>query len=101
MPYPPPWPPLAAVSTASTQRSRHPGWTASCQASLSESASLTAGGMDPGEREGDRKSTRLNSSHVAISYAVFCWKKKINTIENHPHYKNIQTRCNNTLALPS
>src|SRR5690625_7035711 len=26
----------------------------------------------------DRKSTRLNSSHVAISYAVFCWKKKRN-----------------------
>src|SRR5690625_6402669 len=26
----------------------------------------------------DRKSTRLNSSHVAISYAVFCVKKKIN-----------------------
>src|SRR5690625_6356857 len=26
---------------------------------------------------GDRKSTRLNSSHVAISYAVFCLKKKI------------------------
>src|SRR5690625_3349803 len=25
----------------------------------------------------DRKSTRLNSSHVAISYAVFCLKKKI------------------------
>src|SRR5690625_6165874 len=25
---------------------------------------------------GDRKSTRLNSSHVAISYAVFCSKKK-------------------------
>src|SRR5690625_6932424 len=25
---------------------------------------------------GDRKSTRLNSSHVAISYAVFCWKKE-------------------------
>src|SRR5207249_9367596 len=28
----------------------------------------------------DRKSTRLNSSHVSISYAVFCLKKKINTI---------------------
>src|SRR5690625_1798310 len=27
-------------------------------------------------QEGDRKSTRLNSSHVAISYAVFCLKKK-------------------------
>src|SRR5690625_7060002 len=26
--------------------------------------------------ERDRKSTRLNSSHVAISYAVFCLKKK-------------------------
>src|SRR5690349_23147540 len=37
----------------------------------------------PGEAEGDeevrgidRKSTRLNSSHVEISYAVFCLKKK-------------------------
>src|SRR3989442_7691791 len=27
-------------------------------------------------RRGDRKSTRLNSSHVRISYAVFCLKKK-------------------------
>src|SRR2546430_12283151 len=30
-------------------------------------------------REGDRKSTRLNSSHSQISYAVFCLKKKKNT----------------------
>src|SRR5690625_6707722 len=30
----------------------------------------------------DRKSTRLNSSHVAISYAVFCLKKK-SCNENH------------------
>src|SRR5690625_5538777 len=29
----------------------------------------------------DRKSTRLNSSHVAISYAVFCLKKKIHNYE--------------------
>src|SRR5690349_23715261 len=29
-----------------------------------------------GRREEDRKSTRLNSSHVEISYAVFCLKKK-------------------------
>src|SRR5699024_12222060 len=28
--------------------------------------------------EGDRKSTRLNSSHVSISYAVFCLQKKNN-----------------------
>src|SRR5690625_6156295 len=30
----------------------------------------------------DRKSTRLNSSHVAISYAVFCLKKKTQTERN-------------------
>src|SRR2546426_8452112 len=29
-----------------------------------------------GVMEGDRKSTRLNSSHLVISYAVFCLKKK-------------------------
>src|SRR5690625_6074923 len=38
-------------------------------------------GRSPADRAGgrqqeDRKSTRLNSSHVAISYAVFCLKKK-------------------------
>src|SRR5437870_11310805 len=31
----------------------------------------------------DRKSTRLNSSHVAISYAVFCLKKKKTSHTNH------------------
>src|SRR5476649_2965398 len=30
----------------------------------------------PGGRSRDRKSTRLNSSHTVISYAVFCLKKK-------------------------
>src|SRR2546430_5820086 len=33
-------------------------------------------GGDPGGFRGDRKSTRLNSSHSQISYAVFCLKKK-------------------------
>src|SRR5256885_13121299 len=37
--------------------------------------------------DGDRKSTRLNSSHLVISYAVFCLKKKNNTLSN---YYNIQ-----------
>src|SRR3712207_8003012 len=32
-----------------------------------------------GRGDGDRKSTRLNSSHANISYAVFCLKKKKNT----------------------
>src|SRR5437660_3980251 len=38
---------------------------------------------DPRGRDQDRKSTRLNSSHVAISYAVFCLKKKKKTKQNH------------------
>src|SRR6266496_5985140 len=33
-------------------------------------------GASCGARRPDRKSTRLNSSHVEISYAVFCLKKK-------------------------
>src|SRR3712207_8177948 len=35
--------------------------------------------------EGDRKSTRLNSSHANISYAVFCLKKK-NTVMLHTNH---------------
>src|SRR5690606_39504792 len=34
--------------------------------------------LRPGSERTDRKSTRLNSSHVKISYAVFCLKKKKN-----------------------
>src|SRR5258705_8098727 len=34
--------------------------------------------------DGDRKSTRLNSSHLGISYAVFCLKKKKPLAPGHP-----------------
>src|SRR5690625_5536997 len=37
----------------------------------------------------DRKSTRLNSSHVAISYAVFCLKKKTNYCANGSYNGNV------------
>src|SRR3712207_7439295 len=40
------------------------------------------GGARPGGRGQDRKSTRLNSSHANISYAVFCLKKKKTTQHN-------------------
>src|SRR5438094_4903883 len=40
----------------------------------------TADGQDLGS---DRKSTRLNSSHRTISYAVFCLKKKKKKIKNN------------------
>src|SRR5690554_7069359 len=39
----------------------------------------------------DRKSTRLNSSHVRISYAVFCLKKK-----RHPRSQHHQARTHST-----
>src|SRR3712207_8472921 len=45
-------------------------------------SSVSVGYLDVGEDrfpvavQGDRKSTRLNSSHANISYAVFCLKKK-------------------------
>src|SRR6266513_4686460 len=45
---------------------------------------------------GDRKSTRLNSSHVSISYAVFCLKKKKknNTIYIFKKKIHLRTRIN-------
>src|SRR5207253_10740324 len=49
----------------------------SCPADLAIAAlSGAVGGGAAGRGFRDRKSTRLNSSHVAISYAVFCLKKK-------------------------
>src|SRR3712207_8893757 len=43
--------------------------------------------------EKDRKSTRLNSSHANISYAVFCLKKKKNKLT---HKKVVVNNCNTT-----
>src|SRR5690625_6568390 len=40
----------------------------------------------------DRKSTRLNSSHVAISYAVFCLKKKKTPIKKRMRITNTAQR---------
>src|SRR5207249_11955286 len=42
--------------------------------------------------DGDRKSTRLNSSHVSISYAVFCLKKKKK--KTHPPQQKTITQRN-------
>src|SRR5258705_10193248 len=44
--------------------------------------------LSRGQPGGDRKSTRLNSSHLGISYAVFCLKKK---------NKNLITVANNNI----
>src|SRR5690606_39578188 len=52
---------------------------------------------DP-RRRGDRKSTRLNSSHVKISYAVFCLKKKKMTGQSEHNRKEITALSTETLA---
>src|SRR2546426_3178314 len=60
--------------------------TAPIAVSDTGSPSASVGPSTPATRDGlrDRKSTRLNSSHLVISYAVFCLKKKKKTI-NHTH----------------
>src|SRR5690606_39489525 len=56
-----------------------PGWLSPPQSqSKGKAVSILQGRvvLVTGASSGDRKSTRLNSSHVKISYAVFCLKKK-------------------------
>src|SRR5438034_32105 len=69
---------------AAGQRRRGPGARAAVRSQVRERArrlesrraQLPRRLRPPGGRQGDRKSTRLNSSHTVISYAVFCLKKK-------------------------
>src|SRR5256885_12969707 len=49
--------------------------TADIRGSIEE-VRIGAAGVAGADEPGDRKSTRLNSSHLVISYAVFCLKKK-------------------------
>src|SRR5437870_7904424 len=56
-----------------------------CRSSARGPASRGSGSR-PRTSATDRKSTRLNSSHVAISYAVFCLKKKKNGTNHELHH---------------
>src|SRR2546430_3691909 len=57
------------------------------------------------EVEVDRKSTRLNSSHSQISYAVFCLKKKTQNNRilpiHHPVHPTLHPALRPTLLLPA
>src|SRR5204863_9418290 len=64
---------------------RHVAQVSPCLKRLCKNIEPGDGGATRSRRhETDRKSTRLNSSHVEISYAVFCLKKKKET-KYHKH----------------
>src|SRR5256885_11253307 len=70
-----------AIFTASTLPT-------SCHTALRRGCDLygdsnSAAGLARCVDDADRKSTRLNSSHLVISYAVFCLKKKRNSFMSH------------------
>src|SRR5438874_6846337 len=69
---------------------------------LSHGKGKTWGGKGHKDWGGDRKSTRLNSSHVEISYAVFCLKKKNRTSGSREveleHYR-LELASNRSAAL--
>src|SRR5690554_7759767 len=58
-------------------------------------------GDDEVVRVADRKSTRLNSSHVRISYAVFCLKKKTNSIFSKHQFQTSRTPIHRDSAPPA
>src|SRR2546427_10491240 len=64
-------------------RSRAPGQRASSPDPCRRTSSAQRAGEETRPLRGDRKSTRLNSSHSQISYAVFCLKKKKKKTEQH------------------
>src|SRR5438067_6494791 len=55
------------------------------------SSAKISGNSPAGFHRSDRKSTRLNSSHVSISYAVFCLKKKKKKKQKKIKLKKINT----------
>src|SRR5437763_9250212 len=76
------------LTTSANRHGEPPALDAAAAGALPGVAGVLDGGRSPGGEPstvisllpGDRKSTRLNSSHRCISYAVFCLKKKKRTI---------------------
>src|SRR3712207_7148813 len=87
-----PYTPLSRSPAAPPSRETEPPLAAP---PLREAAPPPAA-QDPSREEKrarDRKSTRLNSSHANISYAVFCLKKKTTTPQRRSPAPGIQRTC--------
>src|SRR3989449_7605000 len=79
---------------ASASRPEHPLVASRYEeiaAQLREGGAVHAQAVDSVHTEQDRKSTRLNSSHGYISYAVFCLKKKKTNQHTHEPSHHHQT----------
>src|SRR5690625_5649213 len=77
-------PQLHGAAIAISATTGIPAWLGPAIVILVVLPTVITGGMRSVTERIDRKSTRLNSSHVAISYAVFCLKKKTITVRP-PH----------------
>src|SRR2546430_7848325 len=74
---------VASISTASSDSAN--STAAATETQITAMGELTATSQQLAQlAERDRKSTRLNSSHSQISYAVFCLKKKKHNINSYP-----------------
>src|SRR3712207_8947771 len=75
---------MGSVPLAEAWEGAHDAPTSSV-ADVDAEAFLAGGDSAAGLPSPDRKSTRLNSSHANISYAVFCLKKKKNPSHSDAH----------------
>src|SRR5256885_6262533 len=60
----------------------------SAAAAASRAAVREGDSKDGADHRGDRKSTRLHSSHLVISYADFCLKKKTGQMDKQPCFSS-------------
>src|SRR2546430_9889304 len=70
------WPPMAVARRSAEPRVRLTEGSASSSAPAPTDSTRAEEDAEPSVSLTDRKSTRLNSSHSQISYAVFCLKQK-------------------------
>src|SRR5688572_26921405 len=83
----------------SARRISHLGWYASAMSFATTSSSI--GSPTIAVRIQDRKSTRLNSSHSQISYAVFCLKKKMSRDDAVSAERRLEIRARVAAIAPS
>src|SRR2546426_5711187 len=80
---------LALLAASKLPRATIEDHVASTLVARHESAVVGTAALDSWRATRDRKSTRLNSSHLVISYAVFCLKKKKKRKDSMTFYRRL------------